>query len=312
MNTYWSTYVQTTEELYLSRSLRFREENIDELLRLMRLRDGMRILEVGCAGGLLCHLIKKRLPGCEVFGVDLDDGHIAYARNKSRELGLDCAFTAADAAALPFGDGFFDVCFSHTVINFCEPQGFISEQKRVLKPGGRLIVMDVYRRGALPEQWVPTEECEEFALFDRLWESASGQPSSRIKRYEDRQEAYFALLAGQGFTDISADAFASVTYAPDCDNFSGDAAISQINEDRVSELASVSKAHALAPDGLTAEEYAELLALINERYDKRVREYLNGKKTWEFRISTTLIISGAKSECSYPIQTRENEDAPAD
>ena len=56
MNTYWSQYVQKTEELYLSRSLKFNNKNIDKLTDIMQLRDGLDSLEVGCAGGLLCHL----------------------------------------------------------------------------------------------------------------------------------------------------------------------------------------------------------------------------------------------------------------
>ena len=44
MNTYWSTYVQTTEELYLSRSLKFHRGNIGRWIEAMGLRDGMNIL----------------------------------------------------------------------------------------------------------------------------------------------------------------------------------------------------------------------------------------------------------------------------
>ncbi len=51
MNTYWSQYVQKTEELYLSRGLRFHKGNIDRWIEAMGLRDGMKLLEVGCAGG---------------------------------------------------------------------------------------------------------------------------------------------------------------------------------------------------------------------------------------------------------------------
>ena len=59
MNTYWSEYVQKTEELYLSRSLKFHPGNMDKWIEAMKLRDGMRLLEVGCAGGLLCHRLKE-------------------------------------------------------------------------------------------------------------------------------------------------------------------------------------------------------------------------------------------------------------
>lgn len=59
MNTYWSQYVQKTEELYLSRALKFHRGNMDKWVDAMQLREEMKILEVGCAGGLLCHRLKS-------------------------------------------------------------------------------------------------------------------------------------------------------------------------------------------------------------------------------------------------------------
>lgn len=295
MNTYWSQYVQKTEELYLSRGLKFHQGNIDRWIEVMGLRDGMKILEVGCAGGLLCHRLKERLPGAELTGVDLDSGHIDFARRKARELELTCNFVEGDATQLPFEDEVFDACYSHTVINFCDPEQFVGEQYRVLKPGGRIIIMGVYQRGIKPEEWIPTEDCEEKALFDKVWAAASDNQNSRIKRYEDRQEKYFAYLAARGFRNLSIDTMAVVNYAPDCWNISDELARAQINEDRVSELSSVEKAYAMAPDALDRAEYQTLLEMINRRYDRRIGQYENGEKDWQFRIATTVLISGVKS-----------------
>lgn len=294
MNTYWSQYVQKTEELYLSRSLKFHQGNMDQWIDAMQLRDGMKILEVGCAGGLLCHRLKERLPGAELTGVDLDTGHIDFARRKARELKLQCSFAEGDATRLPFEDGLFDVCYSHTVINFCDPEKFVGEQYRVLKPGGRIVIMNVYQRGFKPEEWIPTDDCEEKELFDKVWAAASDNQNSQIKRYEDRPEKYFVHLAEQGFENLSIDAVASVSYAPDCWNISDELARAQINEDRVSELSSVEKAYAMAPNALSREEHQTLLDMINRRYDRRILQYENGEKDWEFRIATTVLISGTK------------------
>ena len=202
----------------------------------MHLRDGMKILEVGCAGGLLCHRLKERLPSAEIAGVDFDIGHIEYAKKKTKELGLQCNFVAGDATKLPFEDN----------------------------------------------------------MFDKVWTAASDNPLSQIKRFDDRTENYFTYLKAQGFHNISIDAMASVNYAPDCDNVSDEMARAQINEDRVSELCSVEKAYKMAPDALSETEYQTLLNMINNRYDKKIRQYESGKKSWEFRIATTVLISGAK------------------
>lgn len=294
MNTYWSQYVQKTEELYLSRGLKFHRENIDKWIDIMQLRDGMKILEVGCAGGLLCHRLKERLPQAEITGLDFDTGHIDYAKKKTKELNLQCDFVAGDATQLPFADNTFDVCYSHTVMNFCDPGKFVSEQHRVLKPGGRMIVMAVYSRGMKPEEWIPTDDCEEKELFDKVWKAASDNPNSQIKRYENRTEKYFAYLAAQEFQNISIDAMASVNYAPDCDNIDDEMAQAQINDDRVSELSSVEKAYRMAPNALSETEYQILLNMINRRYDKKIQQYKNGEKNWDFRIATTVLISGTK------------------
>lgn len=295
MNTYWSQYVQKTEELYLSRALKFHQGNIDQWIAVMQLCDGMRILEVGCAGGLLCHLLKKRLPNAQITGLDFDTGHIEYAKKKADELGLQCDFIPGDATELPFEDNTFDTCYSHTVMNFCDPVKFVGEQYRVLKPGGKIVIMDVYNRGVKPEEWIPTDDNEEKELFDKVWEAASANPHSRIRRYENQAEKYFGYLAAQGFQNISIDAVATVKYAPDCDNVSDEMAQAQINDDRISELCSVEKAHKMAPDALSAAEYQTLTDLIHQRYDRKIQQYKNGEKSWEFRIATTVLISGTKS-----------------
>ena len=294
MNTYWSKYVQKTEELYLSRALRFHRGNMDKWIEAMGLCDGMKILEVGCAGGLLCHRLKERLPNAEITGIDFDTGHIEYAKAKTKELNLQCDFVAADATALPFDDSTFDVCYSHTVMCFCDPEKFVSEQYRVLRPGGKMIIMDVYGRGSGPEEWVPTEDCEEKELFDKVWAAASENSNSNIKRYEDCTEKYLAYLAAQGFHDISIDAVAVVKYAPDCDNVDDDMARAQINDDRISELSSAEKAYRMAQGALSKSEYQTLIDMIDRRYDRKIERYENGEKSWEFRIATTVLISGTK------------------
>ena len=293
MNTFWSDYVQSSEELYQSRALRFRKDNMYRWADAMGLRNGMNILEVGCAGSLLCHRIKEHLPECQVTGLDFDLGHIVYARRKTKELGLDCTFEAGDAAALPFEDETFDLCVSHTVMNFCEPSSFVSEQHRVLRPGGRMVIMGVYRP-VNPEEWIPTEGCAEQSLFERLWEAASQNPAGNIARYESDPRRYFGYLQRQGFVNLSIDAMAAVKYAPDCGNVSCELAHMQINEDRLSELESAAKGLRLAPHALTQPEQQELFRLINQRWDRRITQYEAGEKTWDFRISTVWIISGTK------------------
>jgi SAM-dependent methyltransferase len=298
-NTYWSQYVQYTEELYRSRALRFTEGNKDAWLGALGVADGDRVLEIGCGGGTFCNRIKQFLPKCTVTGVDLDSGHIAWAQNKAAELKLDVTYMEADALALPFADATFDVCFSHTVIDFCQPTAFVAEQRRVLKNGGRLVILNGFggnvstRNNA--ELWQPTEsDGEEYELFNRLWEAASGNQLSDVKRYNITLADYPKLLSNCGFTDIDITPIAAAYFNPDSASVDEAVAVEMIEVNRLSELCSVAKAKAMAADGLTDAEYNKLVELINSRYDQQRQDYRQGKQHWDFFAALTIAVGGKK------------------
>ena len=138
-------------------------------------------------------------------------------------------------------------------------------------------------------------------MFDKLWAAAADNPNSHIRRYENRTEKYFAYLVDQGFHNITIDAMATVNYAPDCDNVDDEMAQAQINNDRMLRTqmyekaqSSVEKAYKMAPNALDEREYQTLLDMVHRRYDRKIQAYLSGNKSWEFRIVTTVIISGTK------------------
>lgn len=294
MNKYWSTYVQTSEELYRSRALRFREDNQSAWLNLMSVTDGLNVLEVGCGGGLFCHRIKAALPNTKVTGLDLDEAHISFAISKASELNLDCTFVPGDACKLPFGADTFDLCFSHTVMNFCAPDTFAAEQYRVLKAAGRMVAMDVINFGNTAERWVPTEESEENRLFDRLWAAARQNELSRIRRHSDSKQQWAKSMCMAGFTNITFRTLAAITYCPDSFEVSDKLAHEQIDEDRLSELCSIEKARRMAPNALTSEAFVRLTDLINIRYDTRIEQYKRGERIWDFGTTTVLAVIGTK------------------
>ncbi len=294
MDSYWSTYVQESKELYSSRALRFHDGNKELWLKALQIKDGMKVLEVGCGGGVFCHKIKEYLPKTDITGLDFDTGHIEYAKVKSAELNLNCNFVNCDATDLPFEDDIFDICFSHTVINFCEPKPFIKEQYRVLKPNGKIIILCIINSPNKPEWWIPTDDCDEKVLFDKLWAEARKNELSDIKKYENNELRYFEYLQEQGFKDISADVFAVLSYSPSFADVSDKMAIDQINEGRLSELCSAQKAFRLAPNCLSTDEFNSMLEMINKRYDNMIDKYKSGDKSWDYRASTILAISGMK------------------
>ncbi|MCL2507703.1 MAG: methyltransferase domain-containing protein [Oscillospiraceae bacterium] len=294
MNHYWSQYVQFTEELYGSRALKFHDGNKDLWLSALQVKDGMNVLEVGCGGGIFCHRIKTYLPGTKVTGLDFDIGHIEWANEKTAELNLDCAFVNGDATALLFEENTFDLCFSHTVMTFCEPNAFISEQYRVLKPGGIIVVLNVFGGGINPEMWKPDENSAEKELFDKVWAEADKNELSHVKKYALQLRDYPVYLEKAGFRNVKLEVIATATYNPDSHNVGEDAALEMINENRLSEMCSVQKARAMAPSALTDDEYNRLADLIDRRYDERVQKYKAGEKLWDFSAGMTVAISGVK------------------
>lgn len=76
-------------------------------------------------------------------GVDLSPGMLTVARDRARELGLDADLRTGNAEALEFGDAAFDtVVCTISLCNIPDHRAAISEMHRVLRPGGRLVLID--------------------------------------------------------------------------------------------------------------------------------------------------------------------------
>lgn len=162
--------MQTTEALYCSRGMRFTDGNKDLWLNAIGVKSGQNILEIGCAGGVFCHKIKKYVPDVKISGIDIDTGHIEYAKAKTAELGLDCTFVNGDATAMPFAGNTFDLCYSYTVAEHIPHKPFFAEQYRVLKTGGRIVVLSVRTKLGLKNIHEYEERCdEEKALLEKAW-----------------------------------------------------------------------------------------------------------------------------------------------
>ncbi len=122
-----------------------------------------------------------------VYGIDISDGMIEKARRRAQQMGIAHAeFIQADLGALPLDDSTTDLVISNCTINHAEnKQQVWNEIFRILKPGGRFVISDIYSTLAVPEQYRTDPEA-----VAEFW-------AGSVTR-----DAYVSQLAKAGFQDI--------------------------------------------------------------------------------------------------------------
>lgn len=101
-----------------------------------------RVLDLCCGSGDLCFLAEEMGAG-SVTGADFTLPMLAVARKRRAAGSRRSAFVQADALALPFANGTFDVLtISYGLRNIADLPAALSEMRRVLAPGGRAVVLD--------------------------------------------------------------------------------------------------------------------------------------------------------------------------
>jgi ubiquinone/menaquinone biosynthesis C-methylase UbiE len=116
------------------------------LVQLARLVPGETVLDVGCGTGTLAIAAQLHVgPSGTVKGIDASMEMVARARAKAQQAGVDARFECATAQALPFADATFDAALCALMLHHIGSTGrrqLASELHRVIKPGGRALVVD--------------------------------------------------------------------------------------------------------------------------------------------------------------------------
>lgn len=114
----------------------------NDLLRMLELRPGERVLDVGSGPGHLTYEIAKSVgPSGKVCGIDISENSLEISRARCAELPW-AEFKGGDATQLPFSDGEFDVVVSTQVFEYISDTDAAIEQfYRVLRPNGRALIM---------------------------------------------------------------------------------------------------------------------------------------------------------------------------
>lgn len=136
---------------------RWRERAADRA----ELNPGDAVLDVCCGTGDLAFELARRVsPRGHVVGCDFSEQMLDLAREKAAERGVESVrFEWADALSLPYDDGRFDaVTVGFGVRNFADRDRGLREMARVLKPGGRLVILEFTKPRRPP-----------FSTFYSLW-----------------------------------------------------------------------------------------------------------------------------------------------
>lgn len=111
-----------------------------EFLAWSQIRPGMRVLELGCANGVLtfdCGLAQLIGRTGHITGVDPSAGMVGRANVKRETLGIDWVdFHKGHAEELPFADGTFDAVIGTAFLHLTDLDQALREMKRATKPGG--------------------------------------------------------------------------------------------------------------------------------------------------------------------------------
>jgi len=121
-----------------------RVREADNLARLLSANQKDRAVDLACGPGTLALTFARSVRW--IFGVDLTAAMLARARRTAHAEGTrNVAFALGDAHALPFADGSLDLAVtSYSLHHVPDPAHVLREMARVLKPGGRAGVLDIF------------------------------------------------------------------------------------------------------------------------------------------------------------------------
>lgn len=183
-------------------------------VRQARVRPGMRVLDIaGGTGDLALAFAREAGPGGEVWLTDINGAMLAEGRNRMLDAGLLLPVAQCDAEQLPFPDDRFDVVSAAFGLrNMTHKDRALGEMRRVLRPGGKLLVLefsriwrplaplyDAYSFNVLP--WLGRRIAGDAASYRYLAESIRMHPSQQelaamMERAGFERVEWFNLTAG--------------------------------------------------------------------------------------------------------------------
>ncbi|GAA5236707.1 bifunctional demethylmenaquinone methyltransferase/2-methoxy-6-polyprenyl-1,4-benzoquinol methylase UbiE [Verticiella sediminum] len=167
---------------------------------------GMKVLDIAGGTGDLAKAFAKRAgPTGEVWLTDINDSMLRVGRDRLLDKGMMLPVAVCDAEKLPFPSGHFDrVSVAFGLRNMTHKDQALAEMTRVLKPGGKLLVLE-FSRVARP--LAPAYDWYSFNILPRLGQRVAGDADSyrylaeSIRMHPD-QETLAGMMAEAGLARV--------------------------------------------------------------------------------------------------------------
>ena len=171
-----------------------------------RPRPGERVLDVAAGSGdLAAALCRKTQPGGEVWITDINRRMLERGRDRLLDEGVAAPAVQCDAERLPFPSAYFDcVTVGFGLRNMTRKEAALAEMARVLKPGGRLMVLE------FSKVWKPLERAYDlysFKVLPWLGDKVAGDADAyrylaeSIRQHPD-QATLAAMLRDAGLSNV--------------------------------------------------------------------------------------------------------------
>jgi len=135
------------------------------------LEPGTRLLEIGTGVGAVLAVLGQEFPGVDLYGVDIEQKQLDFARGHLERAGVGATLRQADALRLPFPNEHFDhVWMMWFLEHVADPVAALGEARRVLVPGGRITAIEVDYSTVQAQPSTPELD----ALFDAIVEAMDG------------------------------------------------------------------------------------------------------------------------------------------
>ncbi len=195
----WNTFARANAaQRWRQQSSAMGREVTRAIVEAARAAPGMRVLDLACGSGEPAMSLAREVgESGSVIGIDISAEPLKIARERAEQRGLgNVEFRQADVHQLPFGDAEFDrVTSRFGVMFFADLARALGEVRRVLKPGGRVLLQ---AWGPMQQPYFETT----IGTIVRLLPGTSVPPSARAMFKFGEPGALAAALRGAGFSNV--------------------------------------------------------------------------------------------------------------